>query len=202
MRRWKRLTGNQDGVTLVELLVVMVLMGIVGTAIMNVVVTTSRTQSEVTNLRVVMDDGRVSIDRIQKELRQARLVYAETTCGPSSTATCTSSSKLHFWVDSNQDNLQATSEQITYCVREVGGSTCVDPDGTRKYALVRWTEASTSATQLAATLVNGSPPFTFDVSPRETAVVEVSLDFDTLNARGPESFNMETKVRLRNVATS
>lgn len=204
---WERSNGDQAGVTLVELLVVMLLMGVVGTAIMNVIVSTTRTQSQVVNLREVMDDGRFSIDQIQKELRQARLVYAETTCGTDPSATCTNSSELHFWVDSDQDNQQDVSEQIFYCVQQIGAiagdvSNCVEPDGSQKYALVRWTEANSTATVLAATLVNSTPPFSFDVSPRETSVVAVSLDFDTLNARGPESFNMQTTVRLRNVATS
>lgn len=205
-RFWRQLRSDQTGVTLVELLVVMAIMGVVGTAIMNVVISATRTQTKVVNLREVMDDARFSVDQIQKELRQARLVYAETTCGSDSSATCTSSSKLHFWVDSDQDNLQDVSEQIFYCVQEIGSITnsvgsCVEPDGSKKYALARWTEASASASVLAATLANSSEPFSFDVSPRETAVVTVSLDFDTLGARGPGSFDVGTTVRLRNVAT-
>lgn len=198
---------SDDGVTLIELLVVMLLMGVVATAIMNVVLSMNRTQQYTLSHQQVMDDGRVSIDRIRKELRQARLVYAAFTCGADETATCTTSSKMHFWVDADQDSLQQTTEQVFYCIQNLNdygyGGKCVTPSSGR-YALARWTKAGEDngvpPQVLAKTLVNATDPFTFNVSPRETRLVIVHLDFHTGTDRGPDSFEMDATVRLRNVA--
>lgn len=209
MRRLLRQRDSDDsGFTLVELLVAVSLIGIVGAAVMSVVVSTSRAQVYQSDLREVMDDGRVSIGRIRKEVRQARSVL------PGSTA-----SQLRFWVDENQDNIVQEDEERWYCVRPVGGSSCVGPSPVEtKFELVRWTEATdgwdwtnvppvppAGATVIASTLLTVdvlqylADGVDVSATPEEANVVTFSFDLDFRTGRIPDQYEATASVRLRNV---
>ncbi|MGH3442634.1 MAG: PilW family protein [Nitriliruptorales bacterium] len=191
---------TQQGFTLVELLVAMGIASVVGMAILTVTIQTMRTEQFTDQLRTVMDDGRTSLDRVRKELRAARKVYAEETCADP-VAGCLTSSTLHFWVDQDQDGDQDPIEQVTYCIQEVGQDVCVDLAAGKKHELVRWTEASSPSTAqvIARTIVGTTTPFEFDVSPEGTSVVTVTFVLDTQSARGPKELAVGATIRLRNV---
>lgn len=196
---------DEAGFSLIELLVVIGLLGIVGTAIMTVVLSTTRTERFTTELRTVEDDGRTALGRIRKELRAGREILVG-----SDTAT------LHFWVDQDQDNDVDDSENRWYCVRPVGGGACVDvdnPPSDSKYELVRWSEpqntwkpgdgwprtAPGSAQVIARTLLDVEP-FAYGVAePTEARVVSVELELDVNSSRGPEALNVAASIRMRNV---
>ena len=167
---------DDDGFTLVELLVTVMLLGIVMTALMTVVVTVQRTQVFQVDTSVSMDETRKAMDRMRTEVRAARRV--ETT----STAT-----RLDVWVDRDQDGIQDTDEQVTY---EVAGT-----------VLHRYTQAEPSPVVVGRHLTAPSG-FVYDnPAPNfETRVVTM-----TLTAAGPQhssadSLTLSAEVRLRNVA--
>lgn len=194
-RRW---IEREDGVTLVELLVVMVMVAIIGTSTMAVVLTMQRTTQTTNKLADVMNDGRVSLDRISKELREARRVNVGS-----------DASELRFWVDENQDDVQQSSELITYGVQDLGNG---------RYQIVRWTDAAPgTARVIARTLLNQvvfayvdqegnvltpgnddpAIPGTDDVTAAE--VVTLDADLQVASSRGPSAIDVFTTVRLRNV---
>jgi prepilin-type N-terminal cleavage/methylation domain-containing protein len=198
---------SQGGFTLIELLVVIALTSVVSASVVAVLMQTMRTEQYTGQLREVMDDGRVSLDRIRQELREARRVYLDPTC--EGAPSCDASSRVSFWVDSNQDHLQQVSEQVHYCLREIGTTECVDPELGKKFELVRWTadvqspDAQTSpanAQIISRTIVGTTKPFSFNVSPPDTSVVTVTLVLDTQAARGPTELEMSSTIRMRNVA--
>lgn len=194
---------SEAGLTLVEMLVVLVILGIVGTATVSVVVATSRTQQFTSSMQEVIDDGRVSLARIRRELRTARRVL-EGSC--ESVSACDPSSRLHFWVDQNQNRSPEAVEFICYLTESIG---------TGQWQLVRWDGADTGcsaatrparATVLAKTLVDPLPFKDFEAEPTadpddaETRLVTVLLELEVLGRRGPDSVKVEATVRLRNVA--
>jgi prepilin-type N-terminal cleavage/methylation domain-containing protein len=65
---------GEQGFTLAELLVTMLVMGVVATAVMSVALRTFTTTATVTNRRDVLADGRNALDRLSKQLRQAESI--------------------------------------------------------------------------------------------------------------------------------
>ena len=217
----RRDQGHEAGVTFVELLVVMVLMGIIGAATTGVVVSTLRTEQFQGEMQAVMDDGRISLQRIRGEVRAARQVM-ETSC--QDTTACAPSSRLHFWVDQNQDQERTTDEIICYLTEPL------DPTDPEQHQLVRWTEemAGTpgcdSSTRpvdaqviartllptidtdadgdadVAAPFIEFEPPPTADPSDPPTRNIGVLLRLQVVTGRDYEHLDVESIIRLRNVA--
>jgi type II secretory pathway pseudopilin PulG len=103
-----RLRG-EDGVGIVELIVTIVLLGIIGTATTSIVVSSIRVERVTDDLRTNLDEARVAAERMRRDVREARRIYVTSPEGLTS-----GSSQLAFWRDANQDQLQQTSEQVTY----------------------------------------------------------------------------------------
>jgi prepilin-type N-terminal cleavage/methylation domain-containing protein len=199
--------AHEAGFTLVELLVVVALTGVVMSAIYGVVIQTMRTEQYTAQLREVMDDGRVSLDRVRMELREARRVHLDPTC-PDAPDPCLESKRLSFWVDKNQDLVQQPDEQVHYCTREIGTSTCTHPEPGKRFELVRWTglpsavpEPPADAQIIARTIVGAKTPFVFNAAPPDTSVVTITYVLDTQLPRGPKELDVSATIRLRNVAT-
>lgn len=198
---------SEAGLTLVEMLMVVVILGIVGSATVSVIVATSRTQQFTSTMQEVIDDGRLSLARIRKELRTARRVLQDSCeTAPPPASNCEPSSRLHFWVDQNQNRTPEAAEFICYLTESIAPG---------QWQLVRWDTADTgcsaaarpaTATVLAKTLVDPLPFKDFQAEPTadpgdaETRLVVVVLDLEVLGRRGPASAAVEASVRLRNVA--
>jgi prepilin-type N-terminal cleavage/methylation domain-containing protein len=189
-------TRQEDGFTLVELLVTILILSVVMTGITSVVISTMRTEQYQRSLQDVVDDGRLSLARIRKELRSARRVH-ETS----------NESALHFWVDKNQDALVQPEEQICYEVEAIG---------TGRYQISRWTHHELNTTCAAAaaagqpkqvvarTLVHDGPfvgftPIPGGVDDPPTREVIIRLDLEVAAGRGPDVTTVEGAIRLRNV---
>ncbi len=197
MRRRSWVSGEEGGFTLVELLVAVMIMSIVMGGITSVIISTTRVESDQQELQQVVDDGRLSMTRIRQEVREARRILEASNGG-----------LLHFWVDQNQDALMQPEEFICYAVEELAGA--------GRYRIARWEGADdgcsvalipADAPTLASTLLDPTPfvaytplpPDELDPFGTPTREVEIFLDLEVQNARGPGSVEVMGNVRLRNV---
>lgn len=203
-----RLTDLRDesGLSLVEVLVTMIIVGFVAAGTFQAVRTTAQADRYQADLRTVMDDSRNSLDRIRKELRTTRLVLDSS-----------DDDHLVFWIDADNDNVRSTDETINYAVTPLTGQP-------GKFVLSRYTDAGgvASAQVIARTLVttnvftyvataaqdedgdgildcpNGTDPNQACDRSREE-LIRLDMEFDVAASQGPSSFASSTTIRLRNV---
>lgn len=188
---------DQSGVTLIEMLVVMIIMGVVMAAITSVVITTQRSNSTQQTMQDVIDDGRNSLTAIRRELRSARRVLPDS-----------ASDRLHFWVDTDQDAIPDPEEQICYAVEPIGSGA--------RYRIMRWDHATGGCEPgnppsgvtpriLAQTLTDPNAFAAFrpvpspDINDPATREVDIILELEVDQVRS-SSTTVKATVRLRNVA--
>ena len=73
----KRLHDADHGFSLVELLVTIAILGVVAAATPTVIISTQRAEQFQGEMQTVMDDARISMERVRKELREARRVLPD-----------------------------------------------------------------------------------------------------------------------------
>ena len=88
------MTARDDGFSLVEVLVAMALFGVLGSLLLGLALGTSRVTEDVRGLTTVNEESRLAMERMTRELRQARSITA-VTVPPASTTSLT------FWTDFN-----------------------------------------------------------------------------------------------------
>lgn len=198
--------SDESGFSLVELMIVMVIASVIAGATTNVVIQMLRTEQFQQNMQSVMDDGRLSLQAIRQEVRQARQILP-TSCA--ATGDCTPSDRLHFWIDGNQDSIRTPAEIICYLT---------EPIGPNQWQLVRWTRdvaaadgcspavRPPAARVIARTLTNPNPFVELEPLPSadplaaQTRNIRVLLDLEVQRARNDfGSISVETIVRVRNV---
>lgn len=191
--------SGTGGFTLVELLVTLTIMGLVASAITSVVISTMRVEQNESTLQQVVDDGRLSLQRIRTELRGARRIHEDS--GPSN---------LRFWVDSDQDQIPTPEEEICFVVEPLGSTG-------GQWQISRWTHAETPADcvagapvpagsgrrMVARTLIEDAP-FSYTPVPAgplapPTREVDIRLLLEVVGERNLGQTVVEGAVRLRNV---
>lgn len=102
-----------DGLTLVEMLLAMTLFGIVGTLLLGFALGTAQVTDRVQASGALTGESRVAMERMARELRQARAI--DSVQFSSSTATTTA---VTFWTDFDGDGFRDTGlsdpEVLTY----------------------------------------------------------------------------------------
>jgi prepilin-type N-terminal cleavage/methylation domain-containing protein len=84
--RWRRRLANEQGLTLVELLVVTVLFGVVATAVTTLFVQATNSSTDLNNRFEAQLSARLALDRLRREVHCASAV---TPAGPAATITLT-----------------------------------------------------------------------------------------------------------------
>ncbi len=177
-RRLHHIATQETGLSLVELLIAMVMTAIIGSTLLSIVTSSLRTGLFASDTRATMDETRVAVERVARELRGARRVY------PTSTGT-----SLRFWTDADVDGLQDTNEQVTYSLVANAGRT----------ELQRSTEVSGSTSRVVARNLSSATAFTYDVAPPDTQVVTVTFTATSIGSGGASNLTATAGVRLRNV---
>jgi prepilin-type N-terminal cleavage/methylation domain-containing protein len=107
----RRLLADERGMTLPEVLIAMVITSVVTTVLLMGMVTVYRghnfTQQDSASLGAL----RTSLDRFEKEVRQARVMYNDST-----------NKKVHVWVDYDRDNQQDPVEKILWQIEDLGSN--------------------------------------------------------------------------------
>ena len=175
--------GSNDGFTLIEMLVVLVILGVVGGAITTTTVSAFRTRTFQQQMADAQFEARLVFQRVREELRGARRVEAG------------SGDAVKFWLDENFDGLQQPAEMITYDVDLVAGET-------DRYQVLRYTDETgkSGATLLASVLRNSAPFVDYRLTPPDTRAITMDFIYDVSTVFGPESLDVSATIRLRNVA--
>lgn len=173
---------SEQGFTLIELIVVLVILGVVGAAITATTVNAFRARTFQQEMADAQFEARLVFERVRREVRAARRVEA------------ISPDMVTFWVDENFDGLQQADEVITYEVDLVGGET-------DRYQVLRYTGAIPKAdASVLASVLRNSGPFAWDLTPPSTRAITMDFDYDVTTTRGPSLLEVSTTIRLRNVA--
>ena len=105
----RRLPADERGMTLPEVLIAMVITSVVTSVLLMGTVSIYRghnfTQQDSASLGAL----RTSLDRFEKEVRQARIMYDDST-----------GKLVHVWVDYDRDNQQDDVEQILWEIEDLG----------------------------------------------------------------------------------
>ena len=167
---------DSRGLTLVELLVVLALLGVVGAVMLSGVVSGLRATDQVEAEADALDEVRVAVERLSRDLRQARLVDPTSTAGT-----------VVIWIDVDSDYRQAGRELLTWELepRDAGGYDLVRRDG----AGGRWVEPLRFATGLA---------FTYDPAPPDTREVSITLSYKVQPGPAAATRSVPIEIRLRN----
>ncbi len=179
---WKRIRSEQGGFTLIELLVAMILgLVVIGTSVF-VFTAVLRAEPRTSERAAEIQQARVLMERITRELRQGATV---------STATGTQLSLITLVDSATCGGAPATTAKscrVTY--------TCTTTNCTRLERNPDNTGTST-AVRVAAGLENGTV-FTYTPSAAAARYVTITLKFPT--AEGGDSITLTDGVALRNPA--
>lgn len=187
-RRW----SDERGLSVIELLVGLVLSTAVLGLLTGALGVVTRTDTAHSDHSRALASLRTTVERLGKEVRQARRVYTDSTCR-----------QLHFWVDHDQDETTSPDERITWKLVPVDGS---------RAELHRTTdETGANGVPLVTDFVTGdvfaygdettppeesSDPCVSDAA--SIVALEFTADVDPSKHIGPRT--VRTEVKLRNVA--
>ncbi len=110
MRRDPRTEPRDAGLTMAEVLVAMTLFGLLGTILLGFVISTAAVSDNVRASTSISGDARLALERMSRELRQARDVEAATLT--------TDAVSITFWTDFNGNDIREVNavdpEVLTY----------------------------------------------------------------------------------------
>lgn len=170
-RQRLRRPGGDDGVTLVELMVSMLLMAFIATALVTGMTTAMRSASLHRDDDKAVQDLRHAKERLTRELRAITEL------------TAASASSVTFWLDEDADGAADLGETITWEITDAG-------------SLVRSTDAGAS-TPVVSNLVVSSSGFTFDAE-TVAEVRRIGVELTTSVGDSDGSRSIQTEIFLRN----
>lgn len=176
----RRLRGGDEGVSLAELLVTMLLMGVLGGLVATSMLDTHRVVRNTDDEARGLADVRLVSERLARDIRGARGVDA-----------AANSTQLTLWIDYDADYKQSDPETITWRVEAVG-------DG--HFRVLRSVKNGATAVQATSLVVNMA--FAYDsVVTTETRLVTVRMEYDVLIGyrHGTDKREVNFQTRLRNV---
>jgi prepilin-type N-terminal cleavage/methylation domain-containing protein len=168
---------DDRGVTMVELLVVMVLLSIVLTITMSAFQASSRVFNATNDDATGLAEARKVSERMGRDIRNARGIDVGAT-----------SSKLVVWIDANSDYRRQASESITWEL---------EPNGDGEHFDVIRREGTTEQIIEARSLVS-QIAFTYDVAAPETTLVQAEVTYDAFVGVGAQERTLYFVERLRN----
>ena len=176
LRRRIRPGDGEAGFTLVELVVTMAVMSVVATAMMAVAMRSFTTTATITNRRDVLADGRVAIDQMSKQLRQAESV--------DQTASSASTVRFDTYIDGTPATIvwRVTGTAAPYTLEQ-------SRDGGSNFAPLVSPLVCKTATAGCA------DPFTYVTHGGVVDQVTIDLTFETTTS----TIDLVSDVQLRNV---
>lgn len=175
----RRRLRDERGITLPEIMIAIGILSLVGGVLFMALNSALRVDSFTAEDSQALGSLRTATERFQKELRQARTVYDDST-----------DQRIRFWVDYDRDNQQDPVERVIWELQVSG------PEGT----LTRETDAGGDQTIVVLNDVLPGSLFTYSPAPPDTTIVNVLLIGEVVSGNRPSPRAIEFDVRLRNAA--
>lgn len=189
---------DDSGMTLIEVLVVVILLGVIGTLTTRAIIDSNKLVRAVNDQTQGLSDVRVATERLIRDVRDARSVLCNPAGTPAALLPDTPCAyHLQLWIDYNSDYVQTADETVTWNLRSSSSP--------GQYDLIRTVNGSTQVE--ARTIVN-NVAFTYDVAPGATApgpgavhttAVNVNMLYDSVTNSGTSTKTVSVTGRLRNV---
>lgn len=177
------LNDDEAGLTLVELLIVMVLMSVVSIIAFAALDNSNRIVANVDDETQGLADLKVVVERMSRDLRAARSVETPGTLSPESA--------LKVWIDYDSNYSQSSDELVTW--RLAAGA------GDDQFDVIRETdEAGDGDREIVGTKLVSDIAFSYDPSVAAAKTVRVSMTYDAFPTRAAEDRVTEFEIRLRN----
>lgn len=189
MRPWR--DSSDRGLTLVELMVTIVLMGIVGSLVLAAVVRAGDVLVHTEDENKGLQDAKIILERMSRDVRQARGVVCD---GASADPTCRY--HLQLWVDADSDYLQEDSEVITWELRDNADGEHFDV-----YRTVGLGAGAIDRRQASTLIVKTVFAYEASKSIDKSQLVHIGMTYDALVGRGTDERKAALTVRLRNKGT-
>lgn len=188
------------GVTLVEVIVTMLLLGIVSTIVTTAVIQANQivlhTRDETTGLT----DVRNVVERLGRDVRDARGVVCDGGLADPSDATSVDpdcNSHLQLWIDYDADYVVDNDEIVTWRLQ-------AEPDG-EHFSVLRvrgnGLGGNVPVTQRSASTLVMRFAFTYDATPPASQMVRVGMRYDAEVGVGTDERQIAFSARLRNKGT-
>lgn len=194
--RAMRRRGRERGTTLIELLVTMILLGVVSTLVVGAVVQSSRVLTHTDDEEKGLQDAKVILDRLGRDVREAREVVcdgglADPTDPGSTDVAC--QAHLQVWIDSNSDYVREPTEVVTWRLVRNGGHYDVwrvVGNGSGGSPVTSHREATTLILNIA---------FTYNPGPFASVnQVNLLMTYDAIASGGSAPRDVAFSARLRN----
>ena len=190
--------ARDDGVSLIETLVTMVLLAVVSSLVVGAVVQSSRVLTRTDDENRGLQDAKVILDRLGRDVRESRGVVCDGGLADPSDLTSTDPdclAHLQLWVDSNSDYLQQPTEVITWRLQKNADGVHFDVfrvvgTGAGGTPVTQQRQASSLIVQIAF----GYDAVAFD----DVREVRMGMTYDAIVGRGSDVRQVATTARLRN----
>lgn len=189
MRRLR--SRRDDGVSLVELLVTIVLLSVVGTLTLATVISAHKSIRNVDDESIGLSDVRTVVERMGRDIRQARSVVCALDTAVQADGDPSCASHLQLWIDSNSNYRLDTGETIEWRLVANG-------DGVH-FNVIRNTLGV--GTQVEATSLVVLFGFSYDTGSvtSATQTVTTRMTYDAKVGQGTTNRVVTFSDRLRNV---
>ncbi len=179
------------GFTLVELLITIFLVGVIGSLVVAGVHQASRVLIHAEDENLGLQDAKVILDRLSRDVRQARGVVCD---GAAEDPWCRQ--HLQLWMDTDSDYLEDPEEVVTWELED-------NPDGEHfDVWRVRGVAPATPTRQLQASALIVKTLFEYNTpenaDPSGATLVTMRMQYDALVGVGVDVRQASVSVRLRN----
>lgn len=187
----QQILGSDAGVTLVEMLVTTILLGVVSSLVTAAMINASQGLIHTEDENKGLQDAKVILERMGRDVRQARGVTCD---GAPADPNC--DYHLQLWIDSDSDYVQSNGEIITWTLEQGVDGEHYDVfriKGTGSSA-IKQRQASTLIVQTVFDYQSGAPI-------EKSQVVYIDLTYDAKVGLGTDERKAAFTARLRNKGT-
>lgn len=202
--RLRSATRREDGLTLIELLVTMILLGVVSSLVVAAVAQSGRILTRTDDEATGLGDAKVIFDRLGRDIREARSAtcdggLADPTDSTSVDPLC--QAHLQLWIDANSDYVQQDTEIVTWRLQANADGTHFDVwrfvgTGAGGTPVQSQRQASSLIVRIAFDYPDITETTAADIS--RATQIDMRMRYDSIVDRGTDIREVAFSARLRN----